>query len=139
MMSVKTLLATLAFAPFITHAASTAAVKNPVSVHVLNLQTGVPTAGIVVDLEQQQKAGWVKLASGTTDQNGRIVALFPADKDLTPGDYKVIFKTGDYYKTAKQDTFFPEIPVSFSVKESGEHLHIPLLLSQYGYSTYRGN
>lgn len=137
---VKTmLLASLALGPLISNAADLAPVKNPVSVHVLNLQTGVPTAGIEVELEQQQKGQWIKLASGTTDQNGRIAALFPAEKQLTQGDYKVVFKTGDYFKKVKQPTFFPEIPVMFHVEESGEHLHIPLLLSQYGYSTYRGN
>lgn len=133
------LLASFACSPLLATAAETAPAKNPVSVHVLNLQTGVPTAGITVELEQHQKAGWVNLASGVTDQNGRINALFPADKSLTPGDYKVTFKTGDYYQQEKQPTFFPEIPVMFHVDKSGEHLHIPLLLSPFGYSTYRGN
>lgn len=137
---IKTLLlAPFACSPLLATAAETAPAKNPVSVHVLNLQTGVPTAGITVELEQHQKAGWVNLASGVTDQNGRINALFPTDKSLTPGNYKVTFKTGDYYQQEKQPTFFPEIPVMFHVDKSGEHLHIPLLLSPFGYSTYRGN
>jgi len=114
-------------------------VKNPLSVHVLNLQTGVPTSGVTVELEQQQQQGWVKLASGVTDKNGRIAALYPEGKSMAEGDYKVVFKTGDYYKQHSQPTFFPEIPVIFHVEKSGEHYHIPLLLSQYGYSTYRGN
>lgn len=114
-------------------------VKNPLSVHVLNLQTGVPTSGVTVELEQQQQQGWVKLASGVTDKNGRIAALYPEGKSMAEGDYKVVFKTGDYYKQHSQPTFFPEIPVIFHVEKSSEHYHIPLLLSQYGYSTYRGN
>ncbi|CAO95213.1 hydroxyisourate hydrolase [Erwinia tasmaniensis] len=120
-------------------AASTEAAKNPLSVHVLNLQTGVPTAGVAVELEQQQKQGWVKLASGITDKNGRIAELYPAGQSMATGHYKVVFKTGDYFKQQQQPTFFPEIPVIFQVEKSGEHYHIPLLLSQYGYSTYRGN
>lgn len=120
-------------------AASHEAVKNPLSVHVLNLQTGVPTAGVTVELEQQQKQGWIKLASGVTDNNGRIPALYPQGKTMDAGNYKVVFKTGDYYQQQKQPTFFPEIPVIFHVEKSGDHYHIPLLLSQYGYSTYRGN
>lgn len=115
------------------------AVKNPLSVHVLNLQTGVPTEGVTVELEQQQKEGWVTLASGVTDSHGRIAALYPQGKSMAGGDYKVVFKTGDYYKQHGQPTFFPEIPVIFHAEKNGEHYHIPLLLSQYGYSTYRGN
>ncbi|MFU9138989.1 hydroxyisourate hydrolase [Erwinia tasmaniensis] len=120
-------------------AADTTATPNPLSVHVLNLQTGVPTAGVKVELEQQQKTGWVKLASGTTDSHGRITALYPAGEAMPAGDYKVVFKTGEYYKGIGQPTFFPEIPVVFHAEKSGDHYHIPLLLSQYGYSTYRGN
>ncbi|KOC87474.1 hydroxyisourate hydrolase [Winslowiella iniecta] len=120
-------------------AADAPAAKNPLSVHVLNLQTGVPTAGVNVELEQKQQDKWVKLASGTTDQNGRISALYPAGKTFAEGDYKVVFKTGEYYQKVKQETFFPEIPVIFHVAKTDQHYHIPLLLSQYGYSTYRGN
>ncbi|MCZ4058338.1 hydroxyisourate hydrolase [Pantoea sp. LMR881] len=115
------------------------AMKNPLSVHVLNLQTGIPTAGVEVELDQQINASWVKLATGVTDKNGRITALYPADKKLTSGNYRVVFKTGDYYEKTKQETFFPEIPVEFKLENNGEHYHIPLLLSPYGYSTYRGN
>ncbi len=120
-------------------AAQPAATKNPLSVHVLNLQTGSPTAGIEVELDQKQNNNWVKLASGKTDSNGRISALFPADTTVTAGSYRVVFKTGDYYKTNNQKTFFPEIPVEFNMESNGEHYHIPLLLSPFGYSTYRGN
>jgi 5-hydroxyisourate hydrolase len=120
-------------------AAEPTAMKNPLSVHVLNLQTGVPTADITVELEQKQQDKWVKLASGVTDKNGRIPALYPQDKPVASGVYKVVFKTGDYYQKMKQNTFFPEIPVIFTMENKGEHYHIPLLLSQYGYSTYRGN
>ncbi|MTD29377.1 hydroxyisourate hydrolase [Erwinia sorbitola] len=120
-------------------AASDEGMKNPLSVHVLNLQTGVPTAGVTVELEQQKPQGWIKLASGVTDKNGRIPALYPAGKTMETGNYKVIFKTGDYYQQQHQPTFFPEIPVIFHTESNGGHYHIPLLLSQYGYSTYRGN
>nr|WP_024966033.1 hydroxyisourate hydrolase [Pantoea sp. IMH] len=135
----KTLLATLVLASFTTGAAVAAEAKNPLSVHVLNLQTGVPTAGVAVELEQYKDQKWVKLASGTTDSNGRITALFPSGKTMSAGDYKVVFKTGDYYDSVKQPSFFPEIPVIFHAEDKGGHYHIPLLLSQYGYSTYRGN
>ncbi len=79
-------------------AAQPATAKNPLSVHVLNLQTGQPTAGIEVELDQKQQDNWVKLASGVTDNNGRISALFPQDKTASAGSYRVVFKTGDFYK-----------------------------------------
>ncbi|MBK0098872.1 hydroxyisourate hydrolase [Erwinia sp. S63] len=116
-----------------------AEMKNPLSVHVLNLQTGVPTAGIEVELDRKQGEEWIRLSQGTTDGQGRITALYPSDQKAQTGVYRVIFKTGDFYKKNAQPTFFPEIPVMFSVTSTDQHYHIPLLLSQYGYSTYRGN
>ncbi|AIR00024.1 5-hydroxyisourate hydrolase [Pluralibacter gergoviae] len=89
-----------------------AAPQGTLSVHILNQQTGLPSPGVTVTLEQQQQSGWTTLASG---------------------------KTGDYFHQQKAKTFFPEVPVLFSVSRTNEKLHIPLLLSQYGYSTYRGS
>lgn len=115
------------------------AVKNPLSVHVLNLQTGIPSEGVTVLLEKKEGDKWIRLNSAVTNDNGRIAGLYPAGKDIEPGSYRVVFETGKYYAEHKQDTFFPEIPVIINVKKSGEHYHVPLLLSQYGYSTYRGS
>lgn len=115
------------------------AADNPLSVHVLNLESGLPSQDVVVTLEQQQKDGWKQLNQGTTNQQGRITALYPADQKLAKGIYRVTFKTGDWFKAHKQPSFFPEVPVIFEVDGSVPHYHIPLLLSPYGYSTYRGN
>lgn len=113
--------------------------KNPLSVHVLNLENGLPSPDVHVVLEQQQNGQWVKLSEAKTNQQGRITALFPEQKKFENSVYKVTFKTGDWFKTQKQTSFFPEVPVIFSTDGSVEHYHIPLLLSPYGYSTYRGN
>lgn len=113
--------------------------KNPISVHVLNLKTGSPSEGITVRLEKKEAGQWVKLASSTTNADGRINALYPQGQEMAPGDYKVSFETGEYYSKLKEDTFFPEVPVIIRVQKAGEHYHVPLLLSQYGYSTYRGS
>ncbi|MCG7387382.1 hydroxyisourate hydrolase [Pantoea sp. ACRSB] len=131
--------AALAAYAFSTTAAEPATMKNPISVHVLNLQTGVPTAGVSVELDQNLNGKWITLATGVTDASGRISALYPAGKQAEQGTYKVVFKTGDYYASVKQKTFFPEIPVVFTLDNTSQHYHIPLLLSPYGYSTYRGN
>lgn len=112
---------------------------NPLSVHILDLQTGQPTAGVTVTLEQKSDDGWRQLASGVTNAQGRIAEMYPADQAMQAGDYRIMFKTGEHYARLKQETFFPEIPVQFHVEKTGQHYHIPLLLSPFGFSTYRGN
>lgn len=109
------------------------------SVHILNQQTGIPSKDVDVTLEKQQATGWDKLAQGKTDNDGRIKSLYPQDQDMQPGVYRVTFKTGDYFKRENLSSFFPEVPVLFTVTKTNEKLHIPLLLSQYGYSTYKGS
>jgi 5-hydroxyisourate hydrolase len=132
----KALLAGLALAS-LTHFASAAA--NPLSVHVLNLQDGLPSLDVVVTLEKLSGERWTLLNTGVTNAQGRIAALFPQDAQLDKGTYRVTFKTGKWFADRKSATFFPEIPVIFTTDGSVSHYHVPLLLSQYGYSTYRGN
>ena len=117
----------------------TMATDNPLSVHVLNLQTGLPSSDVAVVLEQNQKGQWIKLNEKVTNENGRITALYPDHKTLEQGTYRVTFKTGDWFKKHNEDSFFPEVPVIFNINGAVKHYHIPLLLSPYGYSTYRGN
>lgn len=139
--SLMTALALAAALPLAAAAEPTAtpATANPLSVHVLNLQTGEPSPGIQVDLERQVDSAWVALASGRTDAQGRLKALWPKEQRYESGIYRVVFKTGAYYAQQQQPSFFPEVPVVFRVDASQAHYHIPLLLSPFGYSTYRGN
>lgn len=116
-----------------------AAGKNPLSVHVLNLQTGVPSEGVKVQLDKMENGKWVHLSSAVTSENGRISGLFPEGQQMTPGSYKVTFETGKYYTSRNEDTLFEEIPVIIKIDKVDGHYHVPLLLSQYGYSTYRGS
>ena len=118
---------------------STFGFANPLSGHVLNQETGLPSSNVTVTLEAQQGEKWVKLNETKTDSNGRIKEFYPKDTALQKGVYKVTFKTGDWFKANNQRTFFPEVPVVFVIDGALEHYHIPLLLSSYGYSTYRGN
>ncbi|WP_421550823.1 hydroxyisourate hydrolase [Kluyvera intermedia] len=129
-----TLLSSSVFAP-----AAFSAPAGTLSVHILNQQTGIPSKAVTVTLEKQNPAGWDMLAKGKTDNDGRIKSLYPDNQDMQPGVYKVTFKTGDYFKSEKLSSFFPEVPVLFTVTKVNEKLHIPLLLSQYGYSTYKGS
>ena len=128
------ILATMAFAP-----AAFSAPAGTLSVHVLDQQTGMPPADVAVTLEKQEQNKWTPIASGKTDHDGRIKSLYPQDQDMAPGVYKVTFKTADYFHGKKLDSFFPEVPVLVPVTRTNETLHIPLLLSQYGYSTYKGS
>lgn len=119
--------------------AAAAAANNPLSVHILDLQSGQPTAGVAVTLEQRDGQQWRALSKGVTDAQGRVRALYPAGKTLASGAYRIVFKTGEHYAKLRQPTFFDQIPVEFKVEDTAQHYHIPLLLSPYGYSTYRGN
>lgn len=115
------------------------AAGNPLSVHVLNLENGLPSPGVEVTLEKQSGSAWQALSSATTNEQGRITALFPEGQSLEKGTYRVTFKTGEWFAKQQTSTFFPEVPVIFTADGSVPHYHIPLLLSPYGYSTYRGN
>ncbi|WP_380184762.1 hydroxyisourate hydrolase [Kalamiella sp. sgz302252] len=134
----KKYFATAVLAAALAASAGAAAAQNLLSVHVLNQQTGKPAPGVEVTLEQKQEAGWKFINKATTDGDGRIKAFWP-DQPAAAGDYRVVFKTGDYFKQQKQESFFPEVPVEFHISSTSEHYHVPLLLSQYGYSTYRGS
>jgi 5-hydroxyisourate hydrolase len=115
------------------------AADNPLSVHILDLQSGQPSAGVGVTLEQRDGPQWRTLGSAVTDAQGRVRALYPAGKALERGAYRIVFNTGEHYARLRQPTFFDQIPVEFRVGDTSQHYHIPLLLSPYGYSTYRGN
>ena len=115
------------------------AAQNPLSVHVLDQQSGQPGAGIQVTLEQRKGTEWIQLASGVTNEQGRVPALYPEGKAMAAGDYRIVFRTGEHFARKGQASFFPRIPVEFTVDAPKQHYHIPLLLSPFGYSTYRGN
>ncbi|MCL7930387.1 hydroxyisourate hydrolase [Halomonas llamarensis] len=119
--------------------ATAMAADNPLSVHVLNIQNGQPSPGVEVELERRTDTGWKYLSTETTDNAGRISALYPEDESFEPGVYRVTFETGEWFEARDTATFFPEIPVLFQVENTMQHYHVPMLLSPYGYSTYRGN
>lgn len=127
------------FASLISTVATFSYAQNPLSVHVLNLENGLPSADVKVTLEAQQNEKWVELNSKSTNENGRITDLYPEGKTLQKGVYKVTFQTGDWFKSKNQRSFFPEVPVVFVIDGTVDHYHIPLLISPYGYSTYRGS
>lgn len=106
------------------------------SSHVLDLQTGRPAPGLTVTLYALD--GDRPLASALTDDDGRIKVWTPA-LSLAPGAYQLIFDTGRWFAERQLSTLYPRVQISFTVAGDQPHYHIPLLLSAYGYSTYRGS
>jgi 5-hydroxyisourate hydrolase len=111
-----------------------------ISTHVLDMVQGKPAADVPVRLEKLNASGdWRLLASARTDQDGRCAQLLPEGEDLSAGVYRLIFETGGYHAARKIDALYPAVEVTFRVREGESRFHIPLLLSPYGYTTYRGS
>lgn len=129
----RTLLALAALT--LTTAPATAA---ELSTHVLDLARGVGGEGVPVILEHRSVAGdWAQVGSAKTDANGRVRS-FGEGANFKAGDYRLTFDMTSY-PDAKAQPFFPEITVTFRVTDDAAHYHVPVVVSPYGYSTYRGN
>jgi 5-hydroxyisourate hydrolase len=112
---------------------------SAITTHILDLSRGQPAAGVGVRLESQSAQGWQVLGQGATDADGRFKGLLPDDFKLAPGSYRLIFQVGEYFLAQHVESFYAEVAISFIVRDAGGHYHVPLLLSPYGYSTYRGS
>jgi 5-hydroxyisourate hydrolase len=104
-----------------------------VSTHVLDVTRGRPATGVEVVLEAASSGSWNEVAHGFTDGDGRVAALAGA---VPEGVYRLRFGVEDYLGA---DAFFPEVVIVFRVRDAAEHHHVPLLLSPFAYSTYRGS
>lgn len=107
-----------------------------VTTHVLDAVTGSPAMGLSVTLEGRGDGGWSVLATGETDADGRVSELGAAV--LPGGRYRIGFDTGAWFEAAGRATFYPEVQISFELADAA-HYHVPLLLSPFAYSTYRGS
>ena len=106
------------------------------STHVLDTMRGTPAAGLEVTLSRREpNGGWTELARAETDADGRIRQL--SEDTLDAGDYRLLFATQPYFERSGLSAFYPEVAVIFTLDEPG-HLHVPLLLSPFGYTTYKG-
>jgi 5-hydroxyisourate hydrolase len=105
------------------------------STHVLDAITGTPAAGVDVTVESRVDDNWQHVAAGSTDADGRIRELG------TPGAgvHRISFDTGSYFTRAGVAAFYPQVTVTFEIVDAGAHHHVPLLLSPYAFSTYRGS
>ena len=111
---------------------------HTISTHVLDTVLGVPAAGIAVTLERRTEGGWEECGGGVTDADGRIGDLLDG-ASLTPGVYRATFDVGTYFGSMEREHFYPFVSVVFEVPSTARHYHVPLLLSPFGYTTYRGS
>ena len=113
---------------------------SPITTHVLDTSLGKPASGVAVVLEiHAGTERWKELGRGVTDLNGRIAAFNPPLVGLERQVYRLRFSTGAYFAARHVRTFYPEIPVVVEIEDPSQHYHVPLLLSPFGYSTYRGS
>ena len=112
---------------------------SAITTHVLDIMCGRPASGITVSLHKLSASNqWEPLASGITDTEGRIRDLLDMRHVFTTGTYRLTYETADYFRALGTAAFFAEVAVTFLVENPKELYHIPLLLSPYAYSTYRG-
>ena len=107
------------------------------STHVLDAVSGLPASGVRVALDRRNADGWQPLGEAVTDDDGRVRDLAPGG--LGTGVHRLVFATGAYFAATGQTGFYPEVSVVFEVSDPGRHHHVPLLLSPFAYSTYRGS
>jgi 5-hydroxyisourate hydrolase len=111
-----------------------------ISTHVLDTSRGRPAGGIEISLERLNAGeGWSPLSRGITDDDGRVKQFVLTEPQLGPGTYRLVFSVEKYFDGLQQQTFYPEVTVTFLIEGGAEHYHVPLLISPFGYSTYRGS
>ena len=113
---------------------------SAITTHILDISTGKPASDVMISLEWKDPSlGWQKIGDGLTNIDGRNSTLVPANVQFTPGHYRLVFETGAYFAARGTDCFYPQVTVAFTVRDPSQHYHVPLLLSPFGYSTYRGS
>ncbi len=113
---------------------------SAITTHILDSSRGHPANGVHVRLELESAGGtWKQIGKGTTDADGRANGLLPDGFALHGGVYRLTFETGDYFAAQEIEGFYPEVVVVFTISDPAQHYHVPLLISPFGYSTYRGS
>lgn len=110
---------------------------SAITTHVLDTARGRPAAGVPVRLEAVGADGVTTLAEASTNDDGRVPELGP--DDIEAGTFRLTFDTAAYFKATDQPTFFPEVSLTFNVEDPSQHYHVPVLLSPFALSTYRGS
>ena len=110
-----------------------------VSTHVLDTSIGRPAASVSVQLQRQNGAAWTDVSKAVTDKDGRVPSLLPPSAPPGAGGYRLTFDVGEYFRARGVESFYSRISIDFIVRDADAHHHVPLLVSPYGYSTYRGS
>ena len=111
-----------------------------ITTHVLDISIGRPAAGVAVKLDRQtDDGGWTPVGIARTDGDGRARDVVTEGEPLTAAVYRLTFDVGQYFSANEIESFYPEVTIVFKVKDVSQHYHVPLLLSPFGYSTYRGS
>ena len=114
-------------------------IRLMITTHVLDLARGRPAAGVAVVLERLGRGGeWLPLGAASTDADGRVTAWPGGSPDPARGTYRLRFDTAAYFRGQGVESFHAEVTVAFELVDVARHCHVPLLLSPFGYSTYRG-
>jgi 5-hydroxyisourate hydrolase len=108
-----------------------------ISTHVLDTSLGAPAASLAVRLQRQDGASWVDVSRASTSSDGRIASLAAGDSGA--GTYRLSFDAGAYFRARGIESFYGVIVIDFIVRDADAHHHVPLLMSPYGYTTYRGS
>jgi 5-hydroxyisourate hydrolase len=111
---------------------------SAITTHVLDTARGRPASGVPVRLEVREGESWRHLGEGVTDVDGRVRSLLSAAAPLPSGVYRLAFDTAAYFQGLGENAFYPRVVVEFTVGQGESHYHVPLLLSPFGYTTYRG-
>ena len=111
---------------------------SQVTTHVIDTTTGKTAPGISVTLYHLTENNWAEIAVDMTNMEGRVNDLLPKEIELEHGTYKLRFETKFYFEQLEMKTFYPFVEIVFLI-DSNAHFHIPLLISPFGYTTYRGS
>jgi 5-hydroxyisourate hydrolase len=112
---------------------------SAITTHVLDTSIGKPAANVRIKLERKEGNAFIDIGGGATDADGRLRTLIPDGVRAQATTHRLTFATGDYFAARGATTFFPTVEITFEITAPAEHHHVPLLVSPFGYSTYRGS
>jgi 5-hydroxyisourate hydrolase len=112
---------------------------SAITTHILDISSGVPARGVGVILERQTETNWEIIGQSVTDDDGRARDLLAPDTEFSTGNYRLTFDVESYFEKRQIEGFYKQVTIAFVVRDAAQHYHVPLLLSPFGYSTYRGS